>query len=107
MDKAVTQTYTEEDVERARRQLLKSRELLMTNRNRFGVLLSEWAAKGDWWLFFLHRDRLEKVTPKEVQAVAAKYLKRSNRTVGIFIQQEKAEYANIPETPEIASLVKD
>ena len=30
--------------------------------------LSEWAAQGDWRLFFLHRDRIEKVTPADVHA---------------------------------------
>ena len=29
---------------------------------------------GDWRLYFLHRDRVEKVTPADVQRVAAKYL---------------------------------
>lgn len=107
LEKMPTQTLSDEEVERARRQLLSQRERLMTNSNRIGVVLSEWAAKGDWRLFFLHRDRLEKVTAKDVQRVASTYLKRSNRTVGMFVPQEKAEYANVPETPTVADLVKD
>ena len=32
----------------------------------------------------LNRDRVEKVTPDDVKRVAAKYLTRTNRTVGMF-----------------------
>ena len=46
--------------------------------------LSEWIGAGDWRLLFLQRDRITKVTAKEVNEVAVKYLKQSNRTVGIF-----------------------
>ena len=43
--------------------------------------------------------------PEKVQAVAAKYLVRNNRTVGIFIPTDKPERVVVPPTPEIASLV--
>jgi zinc protease len=98
---------TKEEVERAQRQLLKDRELAMTNSNRIGITLSEWAASGDWRLFFLHRDRLEKVTPSDVNKVAARYLKQNNRTVGVFMPQKAAEYAAIPATPKLEELLKD
>ena len=42
--------------------LLKARELLMNDANRIGITLRDWAAKGDWRLFFLHRDRLAQWT---------------------------------------------
>jgi zinc protease len=74
-----------EEVERAKTRLLKQRELLMNNSGILAVVLSEWAAKGDWRLFFLHRDRLEKVTPADVNRVASQYLRRNNRTFGEFI----------------------
>jgi len=32
--------------------------------------LSEWTAQGDWRLYFINRDRIEKVTPEAVQAAA-------------------------------------
>jgi zinc protease len=98
---------TEEEVSRAKRRLLKSRKLLMTNSNRIGITLSEWGASGDWRLFFLHRDRLEKVTPADVMRVAERYLKRTNRTVGLFMPAERAEYARIPEGPKVDDLFKD
>ncbi len=107
LEQVAARKFTAEEVDRARTKLLKERELLMTQSNRIGVTLSDWGAKGDWRLFFLHRDRLEKVAPEDVQRVAAKYLTRSNRTVGLYIPTDQAERAAVPETPVVASLVKD
>jgi zinc protease len=98
---------TAEEVNRARQQILKARELAANETSQIAVSLSEWAAQGDWRLYFLHRDRIEKVTPEAVQAVAARYLQRNNRTVGLFIPTEKAERIAIPATPDVAALVAD
>jgi zinc protease len=97
---------TADEVNRARRRLLKNRELLMTRTNQIGVVLSEWGALGDWRLFFLHRDRLAKVTADDVARVAAAYLKTSNRTVGLFIPTARPERTRIPPPPDVAELVK-
>ncbi|OWK37589.1 M16 family metallopeptidase [Fimbriiglobus ruber] len=97
---------TAEEVERARRQLLKARERLLANSQRFAINLSEWAACGDWRLFFLHRDRIEKVTPTDVNRVASEYLVRSNRTVGVYIPTAKPERAAVPAAPSASTLVE-
>ena len=94
-----------EDVNRAKTSILKQREMAATDTAQIGISLSEWAAQGDWRLYFLHRDRVEQVTAAQVQAVAAKYLQRSNRTVGVFIPVEKAERVAIPPTPDLAAMV--
>ena len=96
---------TQEEVDRAVRQYLKALELGSTDANQLGVRLSESIADGDWRLYFLDRDRIEKVTPEQVKAVAAKYLTRSNRTVGVFTPTTSPERTPIPETPDIAKLV--
>jgi zinc protease len=98
---------TQEEVDRARTKLLKNRELLMNSSNRIGIVLSDWAAKGDWRLFFLHRDRLAKVTVADVNRVAGKYLQSSNRTVGMYIPSDQPQRTPIPETPLVADLVKN
>jgi zinc protease len=98
---------TAEEVERARRQILKQKDLEIIRSNRLGVELSEWEAQGDWRLFFLHRDRIAKVTPEDVKRVAGKYLLRNNRTVGLYIPSDKPERAAIPATLSVKELVKD
>jgi zinc protease len=98
---------TKEEVERARNQILKQIELNLNSSERVGVELSEWIGMGDWRLLFINRDQLRKVTPEDVQRVAATYLKSSNRTLGLFIPTQKPDRAEIPPVPDIAALVKD
>jgi zinc protease len=98
---------TDEEVERARTSILKSRELRAASPSELSIQLSEWAAQGDWRLYFLYRDRVEKVTAADVQAVAKNYLVRNNRTVGLFIPAEKAERIEVPERTDLKELLAD
>jgi len=107
VEEVATKPPTQEEVDRERTGLLKNIDLTLNSAEQMGLELSEWMAQGDWRLFFLHRDRLKKVTPADVQRVAAAYLKPSNRTVGLFIPTEKPDRADIPPTPDVAALVKD
>ena len=96
---------TAEEVNRAKQQILKARERAATDTAQIGVSLSEWTAQGDWRLYFLHRDRIEQVTPEMVQAAAARYLQRNNRTVGVFIPTDRPERIEVPPTPDVPALV--
>src|SRR5258705_1779122 len=98
---------TKEEVERARSQILKNIELTLNNSDRVGVTLSEFIGAGDWRLYFLHRDRIRKVTPEEVTSVAARYFKPSNRTLGMFIPTAKPDRAEMPSTPDLTAALKD
>jgi zinc protease len=104
---AAANGVTAEEVNRAKQQILKQREMAANDTAQIGVALSEWAAQGDWRLYFLHRDRIEQVTPEKVQAVAAKYLQRNNRTVGLFIPTDKAERVAVPPAADVAAMVAD
>jgi len=105
LDNAGASAFTAEEVDRAKTAILKNIELLLNNSEQVGFALTEWAAMGDWRLMFLHRDRVEKVTPADVQRVAAAYLKPSNRTVGQFIPTQTPERAEVPATPSVAAMV--
>ena len=107
LEKLADHPITKEEVDRAKQALLKGRERALTNSQRFAIELSDWASSGDWRLFFIHRDRLEKVTVDDVNRVAKAYLLRANRTVGIYIPTEKSERADVPPAPAIATLVDD
>lgn len=98
-------TFTSEEVERAKTAMLKNFELTMNNSEWVGYELTEWAAMGDWRLFFLHRDRIEQVTAADVDRVAAAYLKPSNRTVAHFIPTVSPDRADIPATPNVVAMV--
>ena len=97
---------SKEEVERSKTRLLKNLELNNADPNRLAIELSEWTSQGDWRLYFLHRDQLEKVTPEQIKEAAAKYFRPSNRTLGTFIPTDKADRTPIPATPDVAKLVE-
>ena len=94
---------TGEEVDRAKTSLLNSVERTFNDPESIALELSEWAAMGDWRLFFLRRDRIETVEPEDVHRVAAEYLKPDNRTVGFFYPTDEPDRAEIPDPPDIAS----
>ena len=100
---------TKEEVDRAKTSILKNIELTLNSSDRVGLAMSEYAAQGDWRLYFLYRDRIRKVTPEDVKRVASAYLKQSNRTSGRFIPTEKPDRAEIPSIKEsdVAAALKD
>ncbi len=105
IDKVVKEGVSEKDVERSKVQLLKHRELEAADTSGIAVGLSDWAAQGDWRLYFLHRDRVEKVTAAEVKAAAQKYLQRNNLTIGLFVPTEKAQRIEVSPTPPLAEML--
>jgi zinc protease len=98
---------TAEEVDRARNRALRSFEQTYFNSERAALQLSEYIAQGDWRLWLLQRDRLEKVTADDLNRVAAAYLKPSNRTTGQFVPDAKPDRAEIPATPTPAEQLKD
>jgi zinc protease len=107
IDGVVKEPPSKEEVDRARTRLLKEVDQTLRNSEEVGLFLSEYAAKGDWRLLFLDRDRLRNVTPADVQRVAAAYLKPSNRTIGEFIPDAKPDRAEIPAKTDMAAALKD
>lgn len=105
IDKVIKDGVSDKDVERSKVQLQKHRELEAADTSGIAVELSEWAAQGDWRMYFLHRDRVEQVTPADVKAAAQKYLQRNNLTIGLFLPTEKAQRIEIPSTPSLTEMV--
>jgi zinc protease len=99
--------FTEGEVARAIAKYLSYREQKLTKSTTTTLELSEWVGAGDWRLLFINRDRVEKLKAADINRVAAKYLKQSNRTVGMFIPAKEVARTPIPETPDIDNLVKD
>ena len=98
---------TPEEVERAKTKLLKNIELSFNDSRRVGIFMSGYIAAGDWRLAYIYRDRLKEASVEDVIRVANKYLKPSNRTVGRFIPEQEPDRVDIPEAPDIMSIVAD
>lgn len=105
MDKAGTMNITEEDLARAKNTISKYVEDAMSKTTDFAIALTEYIGAGDWRLWFLSRDRVDKLTVADIQAAAKKYYKPSNRTYGVFIPDAAPERTTVAETPDIKSLL--
>ncbi len=96
---------TPEELKRAQTQFQKDRELRATDTKSIAVELSEWAAQGDWRLYFLFRDFVEELTPDDCTAAAERFLTRNNRTVGLFIPSETSQRIEMPVKPNLSELL--
>lgn len=101
------QPFTDEEVNLVRTRMLNETEMTINNSRSLAMVLSETSAMGDWRLLFVHRDRLRRVSTADVQRVASRYFKSSNRTVGMFLPAAAPDRAEIPPVPDIAALVRD
>lgn len=99
--------FTADEVNKAKLRSKRRAEMLQSNAQMMGMALSSAAARGDWRLLFIQRDRTAKVTAAEVNKVAKTYFHKQNRTVGLYIPTKEATRLSIPEAPSIASIVKD
>jgi len=98
---------TAEEMERTRVAFRNQSEKALANHESIGVQLSEYIALGDWRLFFLARDEIDKITPEQVAAAASRYYRRDNRTVGLFLPEDNPQRAEIPAAPTLAEVMKD
>ena len=98
---------TEEEVARAKQAIAKNIELAMNDSASLTIGLTEAMAAGDWRLFFVNRDKVEKTDARAVQAAAEKYLKASNRTLGVFVPTDTPDRSDVPGVADIAAVVKD
>ncbi len=96
---------TAAEVDRAKAAIASRYALSLSNTAQIGLALSDWMGVGDWRLFFVHRDEVKRVTPADVQRVAAAYLKPSNLTLGFFVPTDTPDRAEIPAAPDVGTLV--
>ena len=101
LEGAAREPITDTEVERARTGLLNDIEKTQLDSASLWRYLPEFAAMGDWRLFYLYRDRMRKVTTADVQRAVDTYLKPANRVLGVFVPTAKPERAAIPAAPDL------
>ena len=99
--------FTEEEVSRAKVRSKRAAEMCALNASAMASALSTASSYGDWRLLFIQRDRIEAVTAKDVNRVAAYYFQKHNRTVGIFQPEKEPQRLAITPAPSLDSIVKD
>lgn len=107
MNEVPKMTFTEDDLKRAQNELVKQFENTYNKTIDLSIALTENIGAGDWRLFFINRDNIEKLTLADIQNVAKKYYLQSNRTWGRFIPENNAERVKVSETPDITNLTKE
>jgi zinc protease len=101
-----SQPVTAQELADAKQRIANGYELAFNDVNAVGMALSEYVAAGDWRLWFVLRDAIDKVTLDDVNRVAKSYLIPSNRTLARFIPTDNAVRAGIAEAPPATSLVE-
>ena len=96
---------TDKEVDRFKKEGLSNIRLANADSQRIAIDLSNWASLGDWRLYFVYRDRLEKLTTKDVREAYKKYIMRSNRTAGVFIPTKNPERIADIKAPSVEKLV--
>ena len=105
IEQTTNSPFSDEEVARAKRTILKNIELTFNSSERIALGLSEWVGMGDWRLLFLNRDRIEQVTTQDVQRVVNDYLVQNNRTVGRYMPTEKPARVDIPQVTDVAAML--
>lgn len=95
---------TEEEFERARTKYRNDLKKTLDDVAQLGIGLSEYAASGDWRLFFVEQQALEKLTLADVQAAAAKHFVRNNRSFVSFIPGKETP-TEIAAPTEVSTLI--
>ncbi len=101
LEGAAREPITDTEVERSRTALLNDIEKTQLDSASLWRTLPEYAAMGDWRLFYLYRDRMRKVTTADVQRAADTYLKPANRVLGMFVPTSKPERVAIGAAPDL------
>jgi zinc protease len=107
LDKVRSEPITQEELDRAKANILKQIDQQFRNSAYLGTYMSEFIGAGDWRLAFIQRDRIENVTLEEVQAAAKKYIIPTNRTIGRFNPTKTPERVEIEHTKNLDSLVSN
>lgn len=105
LDDLKNNPITEEELKRAKSNLLKRYDEINRNSSRLGTYMSEFIGAGDWRLSFIHRDRIDAMTIDKVNAAAQRYFIKTNRTVGLFKPTKKPVRVEIEHTENLQELV--
>jgi zinc protease len=98
--------FRADEVEKAKLRSRRTHEQLQSNSMAMAQALSSASALGDWRLLFVQRDRVEAVTADDVNRVAKTYFQKSNRTVGVYIPEDRPQRLAIAAAPALDTIVK-
>lgn len=98
---------TQEELDLAKQKMSLYRERMTEDVASIGTSLTESIALGDWRMMFFSIDEALKVSLDDVNKVAQKYFKTSNRTVAQFLPTDNPDRAIVTAAPAASDRVKD
>jgi zinc protease len=110
MENFFSKPPTAEEMNRVLVDFDKQYDQFLSSPETMAISMSESIARGDWRLNFYLRDQVKKVTAADISRVAKAYLKRDNRTVGLFqpaTGSVEAQRAEIPAAPLATDVLKN
>lgn len=107
LESVAQQPVTEAELQLAKNAAASFYEQISRNPQQLAMALTDTVAQGDWRLYFLQRDRYEQLTTADVNAVAAKYLKPTNRSLGLYLPQAtKPDLAPAASAIDVAAMTR-
>lgn len=97
---------TPQEMDRVRLSVANDIDKALNNPQSVGIALSEQIALGDWRLLFQGRDSLASISAEQVSDAAARYFRRDNRTVGVFLPEDAPQRAEIPAAPAVQTVMQ-
>jgi zinc protease len=85
IDKVKTGGVTAEEVSRVKQQFIAADAYKRDGTAAIAGEINEWIAVGDWTLYVTFPQKVEQVTPADVQRVAKKYFDEDQSTTGWFV----------------------
>lgn len=87
LDNIPNLSFTQEDLDRAKRKIANQLESVTNNSLYLSLELTEAVGTGNFQLWHINRDRMQAVNLEDITRVAKKYFVPSNRTSGKFIPE--------------------
>ncbi len=90
VDKIKSDGVTAAEVARVKQQFLAAEAYKRDGTSAVASEINEWIAVGDWTLYVTFPQKVERVTPADVQRVAKQYLGEDQSTTGWFVPTHQA-----------------
>jgi zinc protease len=90
IEKIKTEGVTAAEVTRVKQQFIAADAYKRDGTAGVAGELNEWIAVGDWTLYVTFPQKVEQVTPADVQRVAKQYLTVDQSTTGWFVPTQQA-----------------
>jgi zinc protease len=107
VDKLTKEPVSAEELDRAKKSLLKQLKLTVSDPMGLAEQLVETIAVADWKWLSTYPANIRKVTLDDIKRVASKYFTGNNRTVGYYLPKEKPNSAEEEQSEKSADASAD